>query len=148
MKSRTILYALIALIVLIILVLFLRNPIKSASTSQTNAAPVKVYSFAVKDKKLASGPDKMNVTEGDHVKITLTSDADYPELHLHGYELKTPIKKDAPVTLDFKADKTGSYVMEVHFVEDATSGNDSATPSDTSGGDKELQVSHLEVQPR
>jgi hypothetical protein len=145
MKNRNILYALIALAVLTILVFVFRNPNKSNSNG-ASSPQAKEYSFVLKDKKLVSGPDKMDVTEGDHVKITLSSDVDYPELHLHGYELKTAIKKDFLAILDFTANKTGSYILEIHFVEDKASANSSSSDSSASGN--ELQIGHLEVQPK
>jgi hypothetical protein len=141
MKSRSILYALIALVVLVGLIFVFRN--QNKPSSQTTSQ-VKEYSFVLKDKVLVSGADKMTVTEGDHVKITLSSDADWPELHLHGYEIVKEIKKDAPAVIEFTADKTGSYVLEVHFVDKPDTGASDGTSS--SGND--LQISHLEVQPK
>lgn len=146
MKSRSILYALIALIVLIVLVLVIRP--KSPPSTQSSSTQIKEYSFALTDKTLSSGPSQMSVTEGEHVRIALTSNADWPELHLHGYELKAAIKKDQPAMIDFTANKTGSFALEVHFVDEPDNGksDDSSSPNPESAD--ELQISHLEVQPK
>ena len=145
MKNRSVLYALAALTILVALIFIIRQTNKSSSAAQSSTSTVKEYSFVLKDKKLLSGPDKISVTEGDQVKITLSSDADYPELHLHGYEIMKEIKKDTPTIMALKADKTGSYVLEVHFVEDTAGRSNS---SNSSGSVNELQISHLEVQPK
>lgn len=146
MKSRSILYALIALIVLVILILVIRPNNKKPNPS--NSPTTKEYSFVLKDKQLISGPDKMDVTEGDQVKITLSSDADWPELHLHGYEIEKQINKSTPTVMSFTANKTGNYTLEIHFVEEnGASDKSGGSDSGSSSGD-ELQISHLEVQPK
>jgi FtsP/CotA-like multicopper oxidase with cupredoxin domain len=142
MKSRRIFYALLALAVLVTLV-FITRP-KNTQNPPGKSTQSKEYSFVLKNKIITSGPNTINVTEGDQVNITLNSDANWPELHLHGYELKTAIKKDSPSTIIFTANKTGSYVLEIHFTDQPdTGGADS-----NSGSANELQISHLEVRPK
>ena len=146
MKSRSILYALIALIVLVGLILVIRPNNKQASPS--NGPTTKEYSFVLKDRQRVSGPDKMDVSEGDQVKITLSSDADWPELHLHGYEIAKPITKDQPTVISFTANKTGNYALEIHFVEESGTDTNSDGADTSVGSGNELQISHLEVQPK
>ena len=141
MKSRSILYGLIALIILVILIWIIRPNNSNKNQTPSNSPVTKEYSFVIKDKKLLSGADTIKVTDGDKVKLTLSSDSDYPELHLHGYEIAKAIKKDTITTLEFTANKTGSYALEVHMSEGADNG-----ASDT--GDGDLEISHLEVQPK
>ncbi len=73
-------------------------------------------------------PDKISVQQNDMVTMTVTTDKK-EEIHLHGYDIKFEVQKPGErVTHTFKADKTGSFDIEIE---------------DTSAG-----LGSLEVRPR
>ena len=85
----------------------------SVVASAPAAATPHAYEMAIEHGAKRSGPEVMQVTEGDEVTLTLRSDhAD--ELHVHGYDLHAKVKADAPTVLNFKADRTGRFTMELH----------------------------------
>jgi hypothetical protein len=64
---------------------------------------------------IASGkmtPDKVDAKQGDTLNITVLSDQD-GEVHLHGYDIAFEGKRGEQVTKSFKADKTGSFEIEL-----------------------------------
>jgi FtsP/CotA-like multicopper oxidase with cupredoxin domain len=84
-------------------------------------------SLVIKGGEVISGNEVINLTEGDTVILTVTSDVD-DELHVHGYDDLIPVKKDIQVQHTLKADITGRFPIELHNTE------------------KEIAV--LEVQPK
>jgi hypothetical protein len=57
-------------------------------------------------------PDRISARQGDTLEITLVEDRD-GEVHLHGYDIHFEGKAGQPVTRSFKADKTGSFEIEL-----------------------------------
>jgi len=57
-------------------------------------------------------PDKMEARQGDTLTITVVADKD-EEIHLHGYDVVFEGKAGERVTKTFKADKTGSFEIEI-----------------------------------
>ena len=57
-------------------------------------------------------PDKIDARHGDTLNITVVNDED-AEVHLHGYDIRFEGKAGEPVTRSFKADKTGSFEIEL-----------------------------------
>ena len=62
-------------------------------------------------------PDEVEVEEGDHVTLRLTSE-DPLEVHIHGYDLQRELASGKPVTLSFEADLTGRFEIEDHEFEE------------------------------
>ena len=95
-------------------------PAPTSPTAPVPAAPapvavtaVKVFELTVKDGKLESGPEVLQVSEGDEVVLRITVDkAD--DLHLHGYDLHAHLKPGVPSELSFKASRTGRFEYELH----------------------------------
>ena len=89
----------------------------AASSSVVASAPVAptphVYEMVIDHGAKLSGPEVMQVIEGDGVSLTLRSDhAD--ELHVHGYDLHAKVKAGVPTVLNFKANRTGRFTLELH----------------------------------
>lgn len=57
-------------------------------------------------------PDKVTAHQGDTLNLTLVKDTD-EEVHLHGYDIHFEGKAGEKVTKSFKADKTGSFEIEL-----------------------------------
>jgi plastocyanin len=106
-------YLLIAA-VLVVGLFFVLKPKQSAtpSTNSESLVSPKDFALVVQNKKLVSGPEILQVNQGDEVNITITSDV-VEELHLHGYDKSVDLEKDKPATLSFKADISGRFVYEL-----------------------------------
>jgi hypothetical protein len=121
-------------------------------TTTPTAPQTKKFAFVVTDKKLTSFPDKIQVTEGDQVELTLTANKDWPLFHLHGFELKTKVVANVPATLSFKADKTGRFKIELHFVENKMPEKEESDAKEEekpgTASDEEMTLGFLEVQPK
>jgi heme/copper-type cytochrome/quinol oxidase subunit 2 len=62
-------------------------------------------------------PDEVEVEEGDHVTLRLTSEEPL-EVHIHGYDLQRELAPGKPATLSFEADLTGRFEIEDHESEE------------------------------
>ncbi|WP_169945422.1 hypothetical protein [Microbispora sp. H11081] len=82
--------------------------------SEAPAAPaVKEIAVTVSGRKVTPPPGRIEVTKGETVRITITSDA-ADEAHLHGYDKAADLKPGAPASIEFVADETGLFEMETH----------------------------------
>ena len=127
MNKNALLFIGLAVAVLVGLSLLLRpaqTPAPAApvpSTSADAAASPAVpqppkpqrFEIVVSKGRRVSGPEVIQVVEGDDVELQVTSDrAD--ELHLHGYDLHLSLKPDQPGMLAFKAEHSGRFDYELH----------------------------------
>ncbi len=130
MKPRALIFIALGVIVAAILLALLRPPADSSSPppviSQSPTGPAvpiaepqlpeplaNSYDFVVKGGERVAGPLTMQAREGEDVSIKVTSDrAD--ELHVHGYDLHTPVKAEEPAVLFFKATHSGRFEVELH----------------------------------
>ena len=132
MKLRALVFLVLGLVVAAILFALLRPPEPNAPATpvisqnptgpavsiapEQPVAPPPVassFDFVVRNGERAAGPVTMQAREGDDVEIKVTSDrAD--ELHLHGYDLHTPLKANEPAVLYFKATHSGRFDVELH----------------------------------
>ncbi|MEU8273573.1 hypothetical protein ACFYOK_00335 [Microbispora bryophytorum] len=89
----------------------------AASTESAAAAPadsaVKEITVTIAGHKVTPPPGRIEVTQGQTVRITVTSDA-ADEAHLHGYDKEAELAPDTPATIEFVADQTGLFEMETH----------------------------------
>lgn len=117
MNTKSITFLVVALVLFAGLFVLMKPKEKSLENLGQVNTPLqpaeKTFEFIVKEGKVVSGPDVMKVTEGDMVKIKVTVDED-EELHLHGYDLETELKKDIPSELNFVANLTGRFNLELH----------------------------------
>ncbi|WP_182904067.1 hypothetical protein [Microbispora sp. H10830] len=88
-----------------------------AAPSEPAAAPadsaVKEITVTIAGRKVTPPPGRIEVTKGQTVRITVTSDT-ADEAHLHGYDKEAGLKPGTPVSIEFVADETGLFEMETH----------------------------------
>jgi hypothetical protein len=72
-----------------------------------------VFELIIKGGKPVGGPKLLQVHEGEQVTLNIQSDS-ADELHLHGYDLHAHITPDRTATLQFTANHTGRFGMELH----------------------------------
>lgn len=58
-------------------------------------------------------PGRVEVTRGDRVRVTVSSD-EADEVHVHGYELEGTVGPGQPFVVEFVADADGQYEVETH----------------------------------
>jgi hypothetical protein len=72
-----------------------------------------VFDLVVKDGRLVSGQSVIQIHRGEHVVLRISSNAT-DELHLHGYDLYAQITPQQPAVLEFNANRTGRFTLELH----------------------------------
>ena len=72
-----------------------------------------VFELSIKGGKLRSGPEVFQVHQGERVTLNIRSDS-RDELHLHGYDLHAQLGPGETASLQFIADRTGRFGMELH----------------------------------
>lgn len=99
------------------------------------------FDFAIKAQKLIGGNDVIRVTQGENVRLQWTSD-EITRIHLHGYDIETLVKPNAPVSMVFNAYATGRFPIEAHGF------GDQASNSQAGHQQEETILLYLEVYPR
>lgn len=102
---KNFLYIIIAAAVIIGLFFYLKPKQNSETQNKT-------FDLLIKDKKLVSGPETIQVSQGDNVTISITCDTD-EEFHLHGYNKAIDLTANKPSVLTFSADLTGRFEYEL-----------------------------------
>ncbi|KAB8173037.1 hypothetical protein [Microbispora catharanthi] len=87
-------------------------PAEPAAAASGDSA-VKEITVTVAGRKVTPPPGRIEVTKGQTVRITVTSDA-ADEAHLHGYDKEASLKPGTPASIEFVADETGLFEMETH----------------------------------
>ena len=77
------------------------------------ATPERVFSVAVADGTVVGGVPRFEVSVGDLVRVTVTSDVD-DEVHLHVYNLVVMVDVGVPALLDLEATVPGIFEAELH----------------------------------
>ncbi len=72
-----------------------------------------VFELIIKSAKPVGGPILLQVHEGQQVTLNIRSDSD-DELHLHGYDLHAHITPRQTASLQFNANRTGHFGLELH----------------------------------
>jgi hypothetical protein len=72
-----------------------------------------VFELVLAQGKLVSGPAVLRVRQGEKLTVRVSSD-NVDELHLHGYDLHARIGPAAAAVLQFTADRTGRFGLELH----------------------------------
>lgn len=72
----------------------------------------------IRDGKVLDGLARIEVRQGDPVRIVVTSDA-ADEVHLHGYDIGREVAPGKPARFSFRADTEGVFEIESHAAEDA-----------------------------
>jgi hypothetical protein len=99
------------------------GPTATAPAAQPVPAATRI---TVRGGSPVGGVQKVDVQQGDTVRLTISSDRP-DEVHVHGYDLEKEVGPGAPARFSFTADADGIYEVELH-----ESGN---------------QIASLEVQP-
>ncbi len=83
--------------------------------SGANASPpgVKEINITVLAGKVTPAPDRVEVSKGQTVRITVRSDVT-DVVHVHGYDKAAALQPDKPATVEFVADRDGLYEVETH----------------------------------
>ena len=84
----------------------------ATSPSETAFAGTEIV-VAVKRGKVEPPTHRVKVSKGTQVRLLVTSDKG-DELHVHGYDLEKELPAGEQVTLDFTADQTGLFDIELH----------------------------------
>jgi heme/copper-type cytochrome/quinol oxidase subunit 2 len=87
---------------------FVLHPEVSASLPQPEAR-----TFEVEVREVGMSPPEVAVSRGDRITLRITSDR-LAELHVHGYDLTAGVGPGEVVELEFEADITGRFTIEVH----------------------------------
>ena len=84
-------------------------------TPNASAAPTvdKEITVTVARRKVTPPPGRVQVAKGSTVRITVTSDVT-DSMHVHGYDLTTPLPAGVPASVQFRADKDGLFEVETH----------------------------------
>jgi FtsP/CotA-like multicopper oxidase with cupredoxin domain len=77
-----------------------------------------VTRIQIRDGSVVGGPQDIEVTRGDTVRIVVTSDAP-DEIHLHGYDITRNPEPGRPARFQFRAEAEGAFEIESHVAADA-----------------------------
>jgi heme/copper-type cytochrome/quinol oxidase subunit 2 len=80
---------------------------------QSLSAGNNVFELVVRGGQPVSGPRVLQVHEGEQVILNIRSDSS-DELHLHGYDLHARITPGQTTSLQFTANRTGRFGLELH----------------------------------
>lgn len=83
-------------------------------TPQTGPTPL--LEQVVREGRTQSGTSVLQLREGQTVRVRVTSDRD-DELHVHGYDLQLPLRAGLPGELEFVAEHSGRFEVELHRAE-------------------------------
>ncbi|HSX48206.1 MAG TPA: cupredoxin domain-containing protein [Candidatus Nanoarchaeia archaeon] len=88
------------------------KPKPKTQTTPQQTVQQKTFTLEIKDKKLISGPETIQVNQGDEVTIKITLDAT-DEVHLHGYDKSVELEPNQPGEIKFTADTSGRFPFEL-----------------------------------
>lgn len=118
MNKKLILFVTVGIAILAMLFWLLRPaaPVPELRTQDRDQAQTQqpqMFMFTVVDGKRVTGPAVVEVPV--NTKISLQVDADKPdELHVHGYDLSKQIAPGKIQSLNFLADRSGRFAVELH----------------------------------
>ncbi|NHC13019.1 cupredoxin domain-containing protein [Motilibacter deserti] len=92
-------------------------PVTVSPTPSGDAAAaddlVREVKVTVAGGKVTPPPSHVDVTKGTVVRIIVTSDV-ADEMHVHGYDLEGELPAGQPGSVEFTANRTGSFEVETH----------------------------------
>jgi len=109
MLKRAVFVAVIVVVVGALWVFFRPQAPVSAKPDVTET----VFELGLAQGKLTSGPAVLRVRQGEKLTVRVSSDT-ADELHLHGYDLRARVSPEAAAVLQFTADRTGRFGLELH----------------------------------
>ena len=81
--------------------------------ASTATAAERVFDLTIAHGKLTGGQNTIRVQQGDNVVLRWRTDRP-TVLHLHGYEIETPVVPGAVAETRFAARATGRFPIHVH----------------------------------
>jgi hypothetical protein len=84
----------------------------ATSPSQTAFAGTEIV-VEVTNGKVSPPTHRVKVAKGTAIRLLVMSD-EADEVHVHGYEIEKELPAGERVTLDFTADQTGLFDIELH----------------------------------
>jgi hypothetical protein len=85
----------------------LLRPGDNGSTDQIERAEIIVSDGEV------SGPERIQLEQGQQLMLVVESDV-ADEVHVHGYDLLRSVAPGQPARIDFRAETTGRFEVELH----------------------------------
>jgi cytochrome c oxidase subunit II len=77
--------------------------------AQNAPAPSEPHEIQVTAKKYEFSPNPIRVKKGEHVKLILTATDHDHGFKLDAFHINQKLKKGVPTTIEFTADKTGTF---------------------------------------
>jgi hypothetical protein len=84
-----------------------------SSEAASGASTVKEITVAIAGRQVTPPPGRIDVTKGQTVRITVTSDV-ADEAHVHGFDKAASLQPGTPATIEFVADESGLFEVETH----------------------------------
>ena len=84
----------------------------SAGSAVTAARGEQRIDVEVRLGRILSGPRVVQVERGQQVRLTVDADVE-DKVHVHGYDLYSPVAADAPATVTFAAEIPGQFNVEL-----------------------------------
>ncbi len=85
----------------------------ATTNPQAQPAAPQYTPIVVKGGRAVGGVQKIEVRNGDRVRLQVSSPDTADEIHLHGYDLKRDLTPGAKVRFVFTADADGIFEMEL-----------------------------------
>mgnify|MGYP001310671764 CR=1 FL=1 len=82
-------------------------------TATTGVPPAKVTRIALEDGAPVGGLEKIDVSKGDVIRLTVTSNT-ADEVHVHGFDIEKEVGPGNPAAFRFTADIEGRFEVESH----------------------------------
>lgn len=73
----------------------------------------KVIEITVKGRSVSPPPARVDVAQGQPVRLIVHSDAP-DEVHVHGYDIEKPVGPGQDAVIEFAATQTGLFEVETH----------------------------------
>jgi len=91
----------------VVAVIGLMTSTDSALTLQPSSTPE--HTFSISAKRYAFSPSRIEVIEGDLVRIDLRSEDIAHSLTIDGYRIAKRVESGQPVVLEFRAERAGTF---------------------------------------
>jgi len=80
--------------------------------AQESAASTAAHEIQVSAKKYEFNPNTITVKKGEHVRLIITATDHDHGFKLDAFGINQKLKKGAPTTIEFTADKTGTFPFQ------------------------------------
>ncbi len=99
-----------------LLAVALMGVLNAGAYAQAAARGSEASEIKVEAKKYEFNPKEIKVHQGDHVKLVITALDHKHGFKLEAFHINQVLKKGAPTTVEFVADKAGTFPFECsHF---------------------------------